>query len=98
MGAEMLNLEEWMDIKSLHAQGYLIRKISEVTGYSRNTVRRKLRERTLQAFSLGPRATKLDEYKDYIQRRFNECGLSGIRLVRRQLFLRLRNFNCRPSN
>ena len=77
----MLNMEEWMDIKGLHGQGYSIRKITEVTGYSRNTVRRKLRERTPQAFSMGPRTTKLDAYKDYVQRRFNECGLSGTRLI-----------------
>ncbi len=70
-----------MDIKNLHGQGYSIRKITEVTGYSRNTVRRKLRERTPQAFAVGPRVTKLDAYKDYVQRRFAECGLSGVRLI-----------------
>src|SRR5665213_659418 len=77
----MLNLEEWMDIKDLHRNGYSIRKIAEVTGYSRNTVRCKLREKTHEAFAAGPLTSQLDGYKDSVQRRFLECGLSGIRLL-----------------
>jgi transposase len=77
----MLKLEEWMDIKDLHRQGYSIRKITEITGHSRNTIRRKLKEKTPQSFTPGSRGSKLDPYKDYITHRFLECGLSGIRLL-----------------
>lgn len=77
----MLKLEEWMDIKDLHRQGFSIRRITEVTGYSRNTVRRKLKEKTPQAFAPASRASQLDPYKAYIERRVAECGLSGVRLL-----------------
>jgi transposase len=77
----MLKLEEWMDIKDLHRQGYSIRKITQVTGYSRNTVRRKLKEKTPQPFAVAPRASQLDPFKPYIERRFLECGLSAVRLL-----------------
>jgi transposase len=77
----LLKLEEWMDIKDLHRQGYSIRKITEITGHSRNTVRRKLKEKTPAPFTPGPRASKLDPYKEYVKRRFLECGLSGVRLL-----------------
>jgi transposase len=46
----MLRMEEWMDIKMLKQQGHSIRKICELTGYSRNTVRKALREKSPQAF------------------------------------------------
>lgn len=77
----MLNLEEWMDIKDLHRQGHSIRRISEITGYSRNTVRCKLREKTPASFAASDRPSQLDPFKAYITSRFNECGLSGVRLL-----------------
>jgi transposase len=77
----MLNLEEWMDVKDLHRQGLSIRRISEITGYSRNTVRRKLRDKTPIAFASSDRRSQLDPYKAYITSRFNECGLLGVRLL-----------------
>lgn len=70
-----------MDIKDLHRQGYSIRKITEITGHSRNTIRRKLKEKTPAPFTPGLRASKLDPYKEYVKRRFLECGLSGVRLL-----------------
>lgn len=70
-----------MDIKDLQRQGYSIRKITQITGHSRNTIRRKLKERTPASFKPGARVSKLDPYKDYITRRFLECGLSGVRLL-----------------
>jgi len=70
-----------MDIKDLYRQGYSIRKIVEITGHSRNTIRRKLKEKTPQSFALGSRRSNLDPYKDYVTQRFEECGLSGVRLL-----------------
>ena len=40
----MLKLEEWMDIRSLHKEGHSIKAIARMTGRSRNTIRRVLRE------------------------------------------------------
>lgn len=67
-GAAMLKLEEWMDIKELHRQGYSIRKITEITGRSRNTIRRKFKKKTPASFTPGPRASKLDPFKEYVRR------------------------------
>jgi len=46
----MLKTEEWMDLKVLAAQGHSIRAIAEMTGLSRNTVRRALRQRGPEQF------------------------------------------------
>ena len=69
-----------MDIKSLKQQGYSIRAIAELTGHSRNTVRRILRAHKPKAFATPKRTSTLDAYKDYITRRYQECGLSAVRL------------------
>ena len=40
----MLRVEAWMDIKSLRRDGHSIKAIVRLTGHSRNTVKRVLRE------------------------------------------------------
>ena len=40
----MLGLEEWMEVKDLYRQSHSIKHICRQTGYSRNTVRKMLRE------------------------------------------------------
>jgi transposase len=42
----MLTVEDWMDIKDLHRQVHSIRSIAAQTGYARNTVRRRGRQRS----------------------------------------------------
>src|SRR5262249_9090309 len=77
----MLKVEEWMDLKVLAAQGQSIRAIAEMTGLSRNTVRRALRQRAPESLQAVERESKLDEFKAYIEKRHQECGLSAVRLV-----------------
>jgi transposase len=69
-----------MDIKMLHLQGHSIRKIANLTGFSRNTVRRVLREKAPQPFQIPERGSKLDPFKDYVAARFLASGLSAVRL------------------
>src|SRR5262249_35311460 len=76
----MLRMEEWMDIKMLKQQGHSIRKICQLTGHSRNTVRKVLREKAPQAFKKPERKSLLDEFKLYIGQRYQQCALSCVRL------------------
>ena len=59
-----------MDIKMLYLQGHSIRKIADLTGLSRNTVRRVLREKGPRPFQTPERSSKLDPFKDYVAARF----------------------------
>jgi len=77
----MLNPEEWMDINDLHRQGNSIRAITQITGYSRNTVRRVLRQSAPESFSQPLRASKLDPYKAYLAQRLATYSLSAVRLL-----------------
>jgi transposase len=77
----MLNPEAWMDIKDLHNQGHSIRAIADLTGHSRNTVRRVLRQTAPVAFQKPQRQSLLDEFKPYLQQRCAETSLSAVRLL-----------------
>lgn len=77
----MLKLEAWMDVQDLHRQGHSIRTIAEMTGLARNTVRRVLREQAPQPAKRRARASRLDPYKLYLERRHTECALSAVRLL-----------------
>lgn len=77
----MLILEDWMEIKDLYRQGHSIRQICRLTGYSRNTVRKVLRESVPQQKARKKRASILDEFKPYLHKRFLETGLSAVRLL-----------------
>jgi transposase len=70
-----------MDIHLLYKQLGSIRAVAKQTGYSRNTVRRMLRSETPPAFDKPARKTGIDDYKDYLTRRFTEHGLSAERLL-----------------
>jgi transposase len=77
----MLDMEEWMEVKDLHRQGHSIRQICRLTGYSRNTVRKVLRESVPVPKPRKPRVSLLDEYKPYLRKRYLETGLSAVRLL-----------------
>ncbi len=70
-----------MDIRTLRKEGYSIKAISRHTGRSRNTVRRVLRESGPTAFNQPQRHSRLDAFKSYLHRRWEECGLSAVRLL-----------------
>jgi len=77
----MLCRDQTMDILLLHKQGHSIRDIARQSGHSRNTVRRAVREGAPHVFATPPRPSKLDPFKDYLRQRFEEHGLSAVRLT-----------------
>jgi transposase len=77
----MLHLEEWMDIHLLAQQGHSVRAIARLTGRSRHTVRRILTQKAPQPFRRPARPSKLDPFKPYLDGRFQEYGLSAVRLL-----------------
>ena len=78
--APMLNWEAWMNIKHLHQEGHSIKAITRLTGHSRNTVRRILRQAKPEPFKTPARSSCLDEFKPYVEQRYQECALSTVRL------------------
>jgi hypothetical protein len=81
----MLRTEEWMDLKILAAQGHSIRAIVEMTGLSRNTIRRALRQRAPQPIERPRRKSKIDELIQY-----RECALVA-NVAQRKRFARLKD-------
>jgi transposase len=70
-----------MEVKDMYRQGYSIKHICRVTRYSRNTVRKILRQGVPQRAERKSRCTKLDEYRGYLKGRYEETGLSAVRLT-----------------
>jgi transposase len=77
----MIKVEEWMEIKDLYNQGYSQRAIARMMGLSRNTVKRALEQVAPQPYTREERDSKLDDYKSYIEQRYEECALSAVRLM-----------------
>lgn len=77
----MLKPEEWMDIGLLHREGHSIKQIARMTGRSRNTIRKIVKQKVPRRTPAARRASKLDDYKDYVKERFESCGLSAVRLL-----------------
>lgn len=77
----MLTVEAWMDIKSLKRDGHSIKAIVRLTGHSRNTVKRVLREAGPQPFRKPQRQSKLDPFKAYVRERFEQYGVNAERLA-----------------
>jgi len=76
----MLNWEAWMNIKQLHNAGNSIKAITRLTGHSRNTVRRVVRQPKPEPFKTPARSSCLDEFKPYVEQRYQACALSTVRL------------------
>lgn len=76
----MINRGQYMDVKALHAEGVSIKNIARMTGLSRNTVRRVLRGEHPLKLRAGARESKLDAFKPYVRDRFEQYGLSAVRL------------------
>ena len=77
----MLRLEEWMDIRALRKEGHSIKAICRMTGNSRNTVRRVLREPAPSPFRTPKRTSCLDPFKAYVKERYESTRLSSARLL-----------------
>jgi transposase len=78
----MIMQETWVMIKHLQQQGVPIRAIARQLGIDRNTVRRALRREGLPKYiRTALRASKLDAFKPYLERRLMECPeLTAVRL------------------
>ena len=77
----MITVDQFMDIKSRHQNGQSIGNIEHSTELARNTIRKVLRgehavEKTKSRTQAISRASKLDEFKDYIRKREDEFDLS----------------------
>jgi len=72
-----------MELLVLRKHGLGIRELARVTGHSRNTVRRYLREGDAAAVrkSSGKRREKLDGFKDYIIARLRAAAPDRIPAV-----------------
>ena len=79
----MLRAEDQMELAILKRRGESIRDLARVTGWSRNTVRRYLREGEAACLrKSGPaRAEKLDPYKEYIIARLQAAAPDRIPAV-----------------
>jgi len=71
----MLSMESRVEIEVLARQGKGIREIARLTGLARNTVREIVRGRSDGQYGpRGPRATKLDAHKPYLEGRLERAG------------------------
>ena len=77
----MLGWEEWMEVKDMYRQGHSIKHICRVTSYSRNTVRKMLREAGPIRRVRKKRGSKLDGHRGYLKERYGLTGLSAVRLA-----------------
>jgi transposase len=79
----MLETEEWLMIRDLHAQGLNITAISNKTGFDRKTVRKYLNLASIpEPKQRAKKESKLDEYKDYIIKKLHEGPFTAVRLFR----------------
>lgn len=76
----MVTVESWMDIKSLHRQGFSIKEISRRAHRSRNSVRKVLRSASPPQRITRSRGSLLDAHADYLRQRWFEHELSAVRL------------------
>lgn len=76
----MIKMEDWMDIKMLHKEGNSIRAIARITGLSRNTISKIVRDKVPKKFKKVKRKSKLDEYKKYVEERYQQSELSAVRI------------------
>lgn len=70
-----------MDIRGLHREGHSIRQLAAMTGRSRNTIRKTLREKLPQQIITRKRTSKLEPFKEHLRERAEGCGLSAVRLL-----------------
>ncbi|MEO8033199.1 MAG: hypothetical protein ABI837_02120 [Acidobacteriota bacterium] len=63
----MLNVEEWMDIRGLHREGHSIKQLAAMTGRSRNTIRKTLREKVPQQIITRKRTSKIEAFREYLR-------------------------------
>lgn len=75
----MLELEDWMDIRSLHQQGLSVSEIARRAGIDRKTVRKYLREAPRE-YQRKPKAWKIDPFRAYLRERWEQGVENASRL------------------
>ncbi len=78
----MLDVEQWAEIRRMHeVEGLSIREIARRSGRDRNTVRAALRSEKPPRYRRAPQPSKLDPFKDEIQRLLeDDATLPGKRI------------------
>src|SRR6516165_5647032 len=77
----MIGVDRVLDVHDLKRQGHSIRVIAQMTGLSRNTVRKILRGEHSTTRKPTQRLSKLEPFKAYLQQRRAEHPLSAVRLI-----------------
>ena len=79
----MLDMEEFFVLRDLFNQGWSISEIARETGHSRVTVRKYIHSQVPPTpEKRSKRASKLDDYKEYIDQRLQEYPLTAARIYR----------------
>lgn len=69
----MIRVEQWAELRRLHfVKGLSIKEIQRRTGLHRQTIRRALRSEQAPRYERAPRPSKLDPFKEEIQRLLRE--------------------------
>ncbi len=83
----MITVDQFMNLKLRRQQGQSVRSTASDTGLARNTVRHVLRgehsieQRAHRSKARRTRASKLDPFKEYVQKRVEEFDLSAVRIL-----------------
>lgn len=67
----MLTAQQYKKVQLLYDKEHSIRIINTITGHSRNTIRKVLKNKTPQTFNTPSKPSKLDNYKSYIEIHYN---------------------------
>lgn len=81
----VIKVDQFMDVKGLHRRGHLIKKIVQLTGMARNTVRKIIRgEHAIEqphASLPTERTSLIDPFKEYIRSQVEQYDLSAVRIL-----------------
>ncbi len=69
----MITREEYVVIHTLYKQGYSIRGISKIIGLDRRTISKRLKQSESVGYKTREYKSKLDPFKDYINKRIGEA-------------------------
>ena len=77
----MLSYEEFVMIHTLHKQAHSIRSISRITGIDRRTISKRLKEDENKPYKTRTYPSRLDAFKEYINKRLLLALLNKIQLL-----------------
>lgn len=86
----MLGVKEWGMIRSLKNSGLNISEISKKLNIDRKTVRKQLNQNSFKTYKRKNVESKLDPYKDYIDKRLEKYSLTAKKIYKE---IKLKGFN-----